>query len=103
MIRRIYKARRKRDGKVVESPVYRLRYRLDGDCGKITDVSLHTRDLRVAEEKARRIIFESERESIGMLPRRSLRDGATLPLVNHLRDFLADKRQMRRDAHCHPT
>lgn len=102
MIRRIYKARRMRGGKVVESPVYRLRYRLDGDCGKITDVSLHTRDLRVAEEKARRIISESERESVGLLPRRSLRDGATTPLVNHLRDFLADKRQMRRDAHyCH--
>lgn len=102
MIRRIYKARRKRGGKVVESPVYRLRYRLDGECGKITDVSLRTRDLRVAEEKARRIISDCERESVGLLPRRSLRDGATLPLVNHLRDFLADKRQMRRDAHyCH--
>lgn len=60
MIRRIYKARRKRGDKVVESPLYRLRYRFDGDCGKITDVSLHTRDFRVAEEKARRIISECE-------------------------------------------
>ncbi|NQU09207.1 hypothetical protein HQ590_00330, partial [bacterium] len=69
--------------------LWRGRYRLRGQA-RTTEVPLYTSDRQVAEKRLRDIVCELDREAEGMIPRRSLREAAQRPLVDHLKDFVAD-------------
>jgi hypothetical protein len=57
------------------SRVYRVRYRLS-DGPKIYDEPLKTHIFEVAEAKARQLIDEREKELVGLIPPRALREAS---------------------------
>ncbi len=71
------------------SRVYRLRYRVS-DEPRVYDIPLHTPNKELAEIKARQIIDDHEKELLGLLPPKFIRDAAQRPLTEHLVDFIAD-------------
>jgi integrase len=78
--------------------IYRGRFCLDGE-SKLHDVSLHTSDKQVAEQRLNEIVREKEREKAGILLPKSIRDGAQRKLTDHLKEYIADQRACGRDAH----
>lgn len=89
MIAHVYKPRRRKNGKLEVSRLYRGRFRLKGDYA-ITEVPLHTSDKQVAERALAEIISEREREKAGIIAPRLQRESAQTPLLDHLDDFVAD-------------
>lgn len=90
MVAYIYKPRRRDpDGKLIISPLYRARFRLQGEF-KLYEVALNTTDRQVAEKKLSELISERERERAGLIAPRLERESAQKPLEQHLRDFGAD-------------
>ncbi len=77
--------------------LYRGRYRLEGDT-KITDVPLHTPDKRVAQQKLEEIVRQKQLEGVGLLPPAAQRIAQQTPLLDHLKDYLADLSAMGRDS-----
>ena len=77
--------------------IWRGRYRLDGET-KIKEVSLHTCDKRVAEQRLRILVAELEQESAGLLPPKPLRDAAVRRLADHFEDYVADLNRVGRDS-----
>jgi len=75
---------------------WRGRYRFDGD-GKLTDISLHTRDKQVAEQHLREIVRQREREVAGLAIPKVMLDAAQRPLLKHLDDFVNCLTSLRRD------
>jgi integrase len=71
------------------SRVYRLRYRVSNE-PRVYDIPLHTPNKELAEIKARQIIDDHEKELLGLLPPKFIRDAAQRPLTEHLVDFIAD-------------
>ena len=71
------------------SRAYRLRYRV-GDDPRLYDVPLKTTIKEVAEAKARQIVEERERELVGLLDPKPLRDAAKRAIDEHLADYVAD-------------
>jgi len=89
MIKTIYKPKRMRGGKRVVSRLYSLRLRLDGE-SEITTIPLGVSDRQVADEKARKIVQEREKELHGLIPSRIQRDAAQASLDAHVKDFVCD-------------
>ena len=89
MIKTIFKPKRMRDGKRVVSRLYSLRLRLDGE-SEIATISLGVSDRQVADEKARKIVQEREKELHGLIPPKPLRDAAQATLNLHVNDFISD-------------
>jgi site-specific recombinase XerC len=89
MIKTIYKPKRLRDGKRVTSRLYSLRLRLDGEL-QIANIPLGVSDRQVADEKARKIVQEREKEMHGLIPPRIQRDAAQASLDAHVKDFICD-------------
>ena len=85
MIKTIYKPKRRRDGKRVTSRLYSLRLRLDGE-SQIVNIPLGVSDRQVADEKARKIVQEREKELHGLIPPRIQRDAAQASLEMHVKD-----------------
>ncbi len=75
------------------SRIWRLKYRLRPEDGKITDVSLGTSDKQSAEKKRSEKLRELEHERVGIIPPKATRDAAQRKLVEHLGDFLSDMRR----------
>lgn len=75
--------------------LWRGRYRPDGQT-KIAEIPLRTSDKRVAEQRLRDFISELEQEVAGIIPSKSLRNAAVRNLTEHLDEFVADLRAMRR-------
>jgi hypothetical protein len=96
MIKTLYRPKRMRDGKRITSRLYSLKIRLDGE-SRILQIPLGVSDRQVAEEKARQIVQEREKELHGILAPKSIRDGAAEPLSKHLTDFIADLRAQGRN------
>ena len=61
-------------------------------------MALRTTDKQVAEQKLRGIVREKQQEREGILPARSLREGASLPLSEHLPEFLRERATLGRGA-----
>jgi len=97
MICSVFRPKRTKNGKVEVSRLYRGRYRLDGQAG-ITDVPLHTTDKRVAQQKLDEIVRLKQLESVGLTAPESQRLAQQMPLLNHLKDYVADLTATRRDA-----
>jgi len=89
MIFSIEKRRFRKNGKLQETRVYHLRYRLSH---MATDrwKSLSVTDKQAAEKRAREFIQEEERQAAGILEPRVARDAAKKPLKEHLDDYVAD-------------
>ncbi len=77
------------------SRVYRARYRLNNG-PRIYDVPLHTHIKEVAEAKARLMVEEQEKELLGLLQPRKLREAAEQPISGHLTAFVAQQKELNR-------
>ncbi len=89
MIKTLYKPKRWRNNKRVVSRLYSLRLRLSGE-SRISCIALGVSDRQVAEEKARKIVQEREKELVGLLPPKGQRDAAQASLAKHIQEFIGD-------------
>ena len=96
MIKTLYKPKRLRNGKRVVSRLYSLKLRLSGET-RILYIALGVSDRQVAEEKARKIVQERERELAGLIPPRGQREAAQAFLAMHVGDFIGDLKAKGRD------
>ena len=85
MINSIYKPKGSR--------IWRWKFRLCPQDGKIEDVSLGTSDKQVAEKVRGERLREKEHERAGFIPPKATRDAAQRKLAEHLQDFLGDMRR----------
>ena len=69
--------------------VWRCRFRLNGET-KIKEVSLHTFDRQVAQQRLNDLIREQEQEAAGIIPSKPQREAAARNLSEHLSEFVAD-------------
>jgi hypothetical protein len=65
---------------------------------KCAYVALGVSDKQVAERKLAHIVAEKQRESVGLIDSKAIRDGAHRKLVEHLNDYCADLARKGRDA-----
>ena len=96
MIKTLYKPKRLRNGKRLVSRLYSLKMRLNGE-NRISYIALGVSDRQVAEEKARKIVQERERELAGLIPPKGQREAARTSLVKHVGDFIGDLKAKGRD------
>jgi integrase len=93
----VFKPKRRKNGKSVESRLYSGRYRLPGQTKTIT-VALGVSDKQAAEAKLRNLIRDLEREAAGIIAPKRIRDAANKSLDDHLLDYIADLRARKRAA-----
>lgn len=72
------------------------KYRPHGTHGKVQYASLKTTDRRVAEKRQADLVAEKQQEAAGIIAPKPLRDAAQRKLSEHLQDYLADVRALRR-------
>jgi len=89
MICKVYRHKRRVNGKLVKSDYYTGHLKIDGD-DRISYIPLNTTDKVVAEKKLDAIRQERERERVGILGPKALRSSAEMPLVKHLEAYVAD-------------
>lgn len=97
MIQHVYQPKRSGKPRPFSQENYLGKFKLPGDA-KVTVVSLGTSDKRIAEERLKQIVLDRQREDLGILPARPLREGAQRPLLEHLADFIADLKARKRDS-----
>jgi len=79
------------------SRIWRWKYRLRPEDGKILDISLGTSDKQAAEKRRLELLREKEHERAGLMPAKALRDAAQRDLAGHVRDYVADLRAKGRN------
>jgi integrase len=79
------------------SRIWRWKFRLCPADKKIEDVSLGTPDKQGAEAKRAALLREKVQERAGFIPPKCIRDSVQKPLVEHLREFVADLQAQRRN------
>jgi hypothetical protein len=95
MICHVFKPARWQSGWRVESKNYSGRLRLD--CwAKPRVFSLQTKDRHIAEAKLQKIANDCEKEALGLLPARSIREALDMPLTGLLAEYLADLKARER-------
>jgi len=92
----VFKHRRKKDGKLVESRYYSGRYRLAGDL-KPTTVALQTTDKQIAKAKLRQIVRDMEQERAGLLAPKAIREGLRMPLTALVEEYLGELHRLGRN------
>ena len=75
------------------SPYWQMRYKPPGEKEKAK--SLRVRDKRAAERRMHELIQEMEREAVGLLPSRRVRETASADLLTLLEGYLNDLRAQR--------
>lgn len=85
----VFRQRRRVGGEVVESRTYSGRLKIAGD-SRFRYVALGVTDKRVAEQKLADVVRELERESVGLVVPRSIREAFAAPLTEHIARFLVD-------------
>lgn len=96
MIYSVEKRKKRKDGKLIESRSYYLRYRL-GDMPADKWVSLATSDKVVAQSKADKVREQKERELAGLeLPPLQIKARST-PILDLIADFIGEMTSQRRD------
>lgn len=85
----MFRPKRRIDGKAVESRWYSGRVKLAGET-RYRYVSLNVTDKRVAEQKLAEFVKECEREAVGLVVPRGVREAFSLPLSEHVERFLED-------------
>lgn len=96
MICNVFKRKRRRDGKVHVSRCYYAKIRLPGD-HRVSVIPLGVTDKQVAQEKVSQIVREKEKESVGLLPPKPLREAAQKALAVHMQDYILNLRTVGRD------
>jgi integrase len=96
MIEQVIRPKRWKNGKLVQSRLYRGRYRLR-PTEKMREVALHTTDRQIAEQRLRQLILDEQREQAGMIPPKAQREAMQLDLAAHIKDYVADRRAVGRD------
>jgi integrase len=91
----VFKPKRRKNGKSVESRLYSGRYRLPGQTKTIT-VALGISDKQAAEAKLRNLIRDLEREAAGIIVPKRMREAAARSLRDHLFDYVCDLRARKR-------
>jgi integrase len=89
MIFKVEKRRSRQNGKLQLTRCYYLRYRI-GDMPVDRWKSLGATDLQVANKRAQEFIQEKEREAVGIIEPKLVRDAAQRSLAEHLNDYEAD-------------
>jgi integrase len=89
----VFKHKRRTDGKLVSARYYSGRYRLAGEF-KSTTVALKTTDKQVAEAKLKHLVQELERERVGLLAPKALREGLRKLFVEVMAEYLAERRRV---------
>ena len=85
----VYRPKRRRDGKSVQSPLYRARVRFPGE-RKTRDIPLGVTEKRSAEQMLQDILTEQSQEAAGLLAPRRMRDAAQTSIAEHCGAFLKD-------------
>ena len=85
----VFKPKRMKNDKRVQSKIWWGQYRLDGD-PKYTRLSLGVTDKRVAERKLEELVRDLERERAGLLSPKGERDAAAMPLSDLLEQFIEE-------------
>ncbi len=96
MISTPFKRKRRSDGKLQTSRTYYAKIRLSGE-SRISVISLGVTDKQVAQEKLSQIIRDNEKESVGLLPSKLVREASQQRLTEHLKDYLLNLQTMGRD------
>jgi hypothetical protein len=86
---RIYKSKRRRNGKRVIGRLYRARVRLDGDA-KVRDIALKATDRQVAQQKLNKIVHDLEHEAAGLMPGKVEREAAQCPLLELVTEYVKE-------------
>lgn len=95
MICHVFKPARWQNGWRAVNKNYSGRLRLD--CWATPRVfSLQTRDRRIAEAKLLKIATDYEKEALGLLPARNIREALAVPLPGLLAEYLADLKARER-------
>ena len=89
MIFKVEKRRFRKNGKLQTTRCYYVRYRI-GDMPVDRWKSLGVKDLVVANKKAQEFIQEKEREAVGVLEPKLIRNAAQRSLADHMNDYEAD-------------
>ena len=89
MIAYLYQPKRRRAGRVIHARMYRARIRFEGEC-KQQDIPLHVTERRSAEQKLQQILVQHDREAVGLIVPKKVREAAETPLREHLRAYLGD-------------
>jgi integrase len=85
----VYLPKRRRNGKVVESDLYRARVRFPGE-KKVRDIPLGVTEKRSAEQMLQDILREHSQEAAGHLAPKRMRDAAETPLADHFKVFVQE-------------
>ena len=89
MICFVFKPGRWVNGRREERKCYSGKLKLDS-WPKHRIIALETPDRRIAEMKLNELAKEFEKEALGLMPVRSIREAVTVPLTDHLTAFVAD-------------
>jgi integrase len=92
----VYRPKRKGEGKARAKRPYRGRYRLNPR-DKIKDVPLRTTDKQIAQKTLREIAQEEREERAGFIKPKKEREAAGQSLVDHVEEFISDRRLVGRD------
>ena len=97
MIAYVYRLKRRRNGRLVSSRIWRARIKLDGEA-RTRDVSLHCADKQTAEQKLRDRIRDQERAAVGLLAPAAQRETFEGSLEGLVDDYVADLKALGRSA-----
>ena len=93
----VYRPSRKKGNKSVKSRLYRGRFTVGYD-RKIYDVPLRVADKQVARQLVEKIRKEYEQERAGLIPSRTIRESARIPLNDLFDAFVLAKDRLGRDS-----
>ena len=85
--------KKSRNGK--KSKYWYIRFQCDS-MPRPKEVNLHVTDRQTAQSKANKLILETEQEFLGLIPSKTIRQGAVKPITEHLGLFLDDCRAIGR-------
>jgi integrase len=89
MIAYVYRSKRKTNGRLKSSRVWRGRVKLSGEL-KVRDIALGVTDKQVAEQKLHRIVLEHEKESVGIIAPAAQREAFGRALERLVAEYVAD-------------
>ena len=85
----VYLPKRRHNGKLVVSDLYRARVRFPGE-GKVRDIPLGVTEKRSAQQKLQDILTEHSQEAVGHLAPKRMREAAETPLADHFKVFVQE-------------
>ena len=95
MIAYVYRTKRRRNGKLVSSRVWRARLKLSGDA-RARDISLGCSDKQSAEQKLRDITRDHERATVGLIAPSAQRETFESPMEQLVNSYVADLKALKR-------